>query len=71
MLFMFLFIANQDAAQPRLTQAIARALNPTLQLATRIRHTQTTTPQTSTIYISKICKINADDFSPPQTRSLN
>lgn len=43
--FGFLFIADQDAAQPRLTQAIARALNTTLQLATRI-NLQTTTPQT-------------------------
>lgn len=62
--FVILFIAAQDAAQPRLTQAIARALNTTLQLATRI-NLQTTTPQTPEIYINR-CAKECYCFLPPE-----
>lgn len=63
--FVFLFIADQDAAQPRLTQAIARALNTTLQLATRINLQFHDTTNSKSTKISKYAK-EYRWFLPPQ-----
>lgn len=56
--FLFLFIADQGAAQPHLTQAIARALNATLQLATRINPT----PQTPNLHKADMQQTANDYF---------